>query len=391
MLLSPSAGVAIAFLMPNKLTNLTITEGSLVDAPANKGARVMLFKRDTSAPDPPISPIVPEPSLFRSFLTTLGKKLGWSQEEVQKMGDEMERPEPKTYDEVQGDRLMSYAFSAVMDAYYMLHEAFQTILASEAENKPALLATSMDQFVADAKAKLTDAIQGVEKAGAKISAERMKKLRAMHEMLAQIISEQDNGGMQKAAGGTMAEPTTQQQQSPEDILKSLPENVRELVQKAVTTAVDAAIAPMKAENADLKKKAEDAETIAKQERDARELQTFTKKAETELPYLPGESADEKGRLLKALYSGTVTKEDADKIAKMMASASEMISKGNLFKELGRGGSETVGSAFAKLEAIAVDLVAKGQAPTKEQGIAKAAELHPELYATYQEEQRTRSH
>ena len=32
--------------MPKRLRSLTILEGSLVDAPANPGARIMLFKRD---------------------------------------------------------------------------------------------------------------------------------------------------------------------------------------------------------------------------------------------------------------------------------------------------------------------------------------------------------
>ncbi len=95
------------------------------------------------------------------------------------------------------------------------------------------------------------------------------------------------------------------------------------------------------ELAELRKAAEKAEEIAKQERTLREEREFIAKAETEFTHLG--KAEELGPELMRMKA-SLSKEDYDRHLERLAAANEQIAKGAVFREYGVSGS---GSKAAK--------------------------------------------
>lgn len=106
---------------------------------------------------------------------------------------------------------------------------------------------------------------------------------------------------------------------------------------------------------DSKTRADNAEKIAKEERDKRELQDFSKTAEATYGNLPG-STDEKGAVLKAIdgLSEVVQKT----LEGMLKAGNEGIDQSNLYKEIGDGSTPTVGTAEEKLNKMAKEKAEK---------------------------------
>lgn len=102
-------------------------------------------------------------------------------------------------------------------------------------------------------------------------------------------------------------------------------------------------------------KAENAEKIAKEEQEKREVQEFTKQAETDYPNLPG-TPEVKGSILKAIAG--MAKEVGDGLTAMLKAGNEGIADGKLFKEAGQGGTPTTGSPEAELDKLAKEEAAK---------------------------------
>ena len=91
-------------------------------------------------------------------------------------------------------------------------------------------------------------------------------------------------------------------------------------------------------------------------------------------------------LLKAQKA--LTPEDWSELEKTLKAASEQIAKGGLFKPAGADGEPPIGGTgtWAKIQAKANDMVAKKEAPTFAQAIAKIADTDPALYGEYVKEQ-----
>lgn len=202
-----------------------------------------------------------------------------------------------------------------------------------------------------------------------------------------------------------------------------PEAVKflEKMEKDIATASEAEINVLKAKNVELEKKLADAtkppepediwkgvspevrkrledsearalkaEEIAKNERDSRELQEFTKRAETEFSSLPG-TAIEKGKVLKAVHQ-KLAKEEAAEVEKLLKSAEEIAKSGKLFGEMGASGGNVnlSDSAEGRLIAKAQDMVSKGVVKSEAEGMEKIAREDPALYQEYQKEVRRRT-
>ncbi|MBC7340897.1 MAG: hypothetical protein H5U02_00325 [Clostridia bacterium] len=134
------------------------------------------------------------------------------------------------------------------------------------------------------------------------------------------------------------------------------------------------------------KKAEELEKVLKEERDKQARKEFIQKAATEFANLPTKP-EEFGLVLKGLAEKAP--EEYAKLEGVLKAADEAIRKGALFAEIGRSGGLAGGSAMSKIEAVANSLVQKDANMTKEQAIAKALELHPELYTEYLQETQRR--
>lgn len=134
------------------------------------------------------------------------------------------------------------------------------------------------------------------------------------------------------------------------------------------------------------KKAEELEKVLKEERDKQARKEYIQKAVTEFASLPVKP-EEFGLILKGLAEKAP--DEYAKLEGVLKAANEAIQKGALYAEIGRSGGLAGGSAMAKIEAAANSLVQKDANMTKEQAIAKALEMHPELYTEYLQETQRR--
>jgi hypothetical protein len=132
------------------------------------------------------------------------------------------------------------------------------------------------------------------------------------------------------------------------------------------------------------KRAEEAERIAKEERDTRQRAELVAKAERDYKHLPG-TAKEKGDTLFEL-SKSASPELFAKVETIFKSAEEMATNSALFTQIGSASqSNGVGSAYSEIEAKAQELRKTDPKMSEAQAIAKAASDNPELYRRYQQE------
>jgi len=134
------------------------------------------------------------------------------------------------------------------------------------------------------------------------------------------------------------------------------------------------------------KKAEELEKVLKAEREERLRKEYIQKAAADFGNLPTKP-EEFGLVLKGLAEKAP--EEYAKLEGVLKAANEAIEKGALFAKVGHSGGLAGGSAMAKIEEVAKSLVQKDASMTKEQAIAKALELHPELYTEYLQETQRR--
>lgn len=148
------------------------------------------------------------------------------------------------------------------------------------------------------------------------------------------------------------------------------EDNREAIQKALD-AVEKA-----------NERAEEAETIAKAERDFRLNQEYITKARS-LVNLPI-NAEEFGPVLKRLNE-TMEEEEVESIMKALSAANESIADAGVFTEVGkRGGGQF--ETVSKVDAAATDLVEKSDGDlSMEQAREQVLESNPALYDEYLQE------
>ena len=147
----------------------------------------------------------------------------------------------------------------------------------------------------------------------------------------------------------------------------LPEPVRAALQKAEDDRAEAL------------RKAEEAEKLAKAERDLRVEREFIAKAEAEFPEL-GSAADLGPRLKR--MSESLSKEDYDAHLQQLAAANEQIAKGALFGELGRGGDPAHGSDSGELARKAEEIRKSDPSLSSYGAMERALRENPELQRTY---------
>lgn len=376
----------------HKLRVTKIGEVSLVDKGDNPTADVVIHKRKPDAvPAVPgkLAKLKASP-LSKSLLTAIGKMLGKSDTEVQKAYDEA-----TTYNEIAEEREMWRVCSEVYSMTSDLSDAItRTLRDTEAADPSSLIRTSVTQFTAAVEGALNSWIAGetvleksadLDKAGRKISTKRLARLKQARDALSALITEADpdDKGSETmpetktdknapAPADPAAPPATPP--APEDVLKSASPEVRKLFE-------DLAGRVEKAET-----RATEADSIAKTERDARELAELRKRAESELGNLAG-TPDEKAEMLRDLTKA-LGKEKAEKMIGMLKAADEAVRQGALFKEVGTGGAAT-GTAFEKIRAEAQKLLESKTVKTIEEGISKVALENPALYKQYQQEQSSR--
>ena len=155
-----------------------------------------------------------------------------------------------------------------------------------------------------------------------------------------------------------------EEETMKSVLKSLPEPVREMLEKAQG---EAAIA-----REELRK-----------EREARRNEEFVAKAAgwSHLTVDPKEIGPALARL-SDIDANLFTQ-----VEKALTAANAQAESASIFDEIGRAGRPDENSAYAKVETLAKAAVATGEFNTLEQAIAGIVTKNPDLYAAYRAENR----
>ena len=151
----------------------------------------------------------------------------------------------------------------------------------------------------------------------------------------------------------------------EDMMKSVPEAVREMLNKA-------------------KVEADDARAELRKEREERRDAEFVAKAEASWGLLPVD-ASEVGKAMRRLTD--VDAPLAETIAKALDAANAQAESANIFAEIGTAGRPDTGDAYSKVQSMAKSLVADGKASTVEQAVVDLISADPTLYQDYVAEKR----
>lgn len=151
----------------------------------------------------------------------------------------------------------------------------------------------------------------------------------------------------------------------EDMMKSVPEPVREMLNKAQADA--------NAAREELRK-----------EREERRDAEFVAKARASWQNL---SIDPEvvGKAMRRLSDADASL--AEVISKALDSAEAQAESANIFAEIGTAGRPDTGDAYGKVQALAKSLVAEGKSATVEQAVVDLISSDPSLYHEYVAEKR----
>jgi len=173
--------------------------------------------------------------------------------------------------------------------------------------------------------------------------------------------------MQKAkyaAGDMEPEDDEEEEDEEAEMMKSLPQPVREMLEKAANEATYA--------KEELRK-----------EREARRDEEFVQKAAA-WQHLTVDAKD-LGPALRRLTD--IDANLASQVEKALSAANAQSESALIFDEIGRGSRPDDGSAYAKVESMAKAAVNNGDFKTMEQAVASIVTQNPDLYAAYRAEQR----
>lgn len=220
----------------------------------------------------------------------------------------------------------------------------------------------------------------VEKAGRKISGDRLTRMKAAYESLGKVISEAGDDEPEPKEDKLTKKADTEQVDLEKldpvvkEFIEGIQKSVDELTARAEKAEEDLEAAkaevakaaklgddegnegsedilkalpePVRKRFEELEKRAEDAETIAKSEREVREIAEWITKAKT----LGLGEADKLGPALRSLAAADA--EAVKVVEETLVAASEQIKKGRLFSVVGSDANEGGSDAVAKLESLA---------------------------------------
>lgn len=169
------------------------------------------------------------------------------------------------------------------------------------------------------------------------------------------------------------------------------EEIPESVMKALAPGARRAIEKQNRLLAKIRKDAKEARELVAVEKDKRVTLEFIEKAKKDIPDLTG-TDEEKGTLLKALYSGApVAKKMADSIVKLLKTGNAAVHS-MLMSETGsrHARSDEEQDAVDELREKAAEIQKSDKKLTKEQAFEKACQDNPDLWRQYKVEKRRQS-
>lgn len=292
-------------------------------------------------------------------------------------------------------------------------DSVRSILADETSDQASMLTQSCMQFINRAKplapymadmmkaegafTALEAIAEDVSKAGKKISAANMEKLKAamrvLHEMMGPMEGMEDMEPIEEGCKPKVKKSKGDDTMTFEEFMKSLTEDqqkamqaeiekqTQEAVNKAIEDVKKSATPEMEAIQKKLEDMAKTNEVLAKAlevEKDQRITKEFEEVAKA-YKDLPGVEVAAFGKLLKDLNQKAP--DQYAELVKTLDASKEMISKNNiLMKEIG-GGQVPENDASAQLEKLAKSIQEKEKV-TYAVAYTKAVEENPQLYDEY---------
>ena len=329
--------------MATKLEELEITSVDFVDRGANPDARITLFKRDSAgAPTPEVQPEdQPRQSVWKRFLTAIGKMAGVSQDDIDAVAEEIEKGDSTATDTGSGEANTAQAEDPPADTTEITKNE------PKGEKEPMVDVSKMTaaekvfyedivkRYSIDDKAENTDPVEKADK---------------------EEDEEEDDmekcGGKTKKSADPAPEGVEKSADEPEDIYKGLHPLVAEELKR-------------------LRKRAD--------EEDAKALTEVAKKYE-----IIGKKPEELVPVLKALKAAGGSAYD-DMISVLDASV-EAVNKSGVFSEIGKSGSYGTGeetAAWSKIEKKADEIQATNPKMSRHQAIDMACMQNPTLVHDYE--------
>ena len=416
----------VLFLLPErrkqmrtKLKDLKVKKVDFVDAGANQGANIVLYKRAEDGEPSPAKGGESKKSLAKRAIAAIAEVFGLS-------GTEAEEPlakgqDAETFREKLAEAEMRKIVDEIWSCCYSLNESLCSILCDdEQQDKSAMMAQSVDEFAAYMRDALPKWASGtpaqIAKEAAPMTGGRMPFAEYARECLDALISKargvpapkkEEEESVQE--GCAKPKPKKQTKGATEDMKidksKLTPEELAalEAIEKKAglpeepetppapapaAPAEPAAPAPsaepqagpddgdiykglhpaIKAELERLRKLADDAEE--------KELNDVAKKYE-----LIGKKPDELVPLLKSLKAA-----GGDAYSQMIAvldASVEAVEKSGIFSEIGKRGGNGEPDAWVTIEKHADEIMKAAPTMTRAQAIEKACDQHPELVYEYE--------
>ena len=412
--------------MATKLKDLKVTKVDFVDAGANPGANIMIYKNKEGAPpaaEPEKNPDTPgakPENAFKRVLTAVAKALGIDDDSDidETLGILAKGREAESFNEKMQEAARRRITSEIWDICYALEESLCSVIQDDEipwESKADAMKESLEQFNTTASDMIPVWASGkvaekVVKADKQMTPERIAHAKATRTTLDELIAKAEQNDPPAKDPDDPQKPITKNKETkgePQDMKidksKLTPEELAALeaiekkagIQEDTTppaatgtdpVAKGAATEPaannnepediykglhpaIKAELESLRKTAEKLED--------RELTEIAKKYE-----IIGKKPEDLVPLFKSLKAAGGNAYD-QMIAVLDASV-EAFEKSGIFSEVGKKGSGTT-DAWTAIEKHADEIQKSMPNLTRTQAIDKACEQHPELVAEYEKQ------
>lgn len=412
--------------MPAKLKDLKVTKVDFVDAGANPGANIMIYKNKEGAPPDagtgknPDTPGGKPENAFKRVLTAVAKALGIDDENEidETLGTLAKGREAESFNEKMQEAARRRITSEIWDICYALEESLCSVIQDDEipwESKSEVMKESLEQFNTTAGDMIPVWASGkvaekVVKANKPMTPERIEHVKATRAALDEIITKAEPSQPPAKDPDDPKDPVTKNNKSkgePKDMKidksKLTPEEVAalEAIEKKAGIQEDPAATPPAAPATDPVAKGAGTDPAAKEQEDIykglhpavkAELESLRKTADrledrelTEIAKkyeIIGKKAEDLVPVFKTLKEAGGTA--YDQMITVLDASVEAFEKSGIFNEVGKKGSGTA-DAWTVIEKHADDIQKAAPTLTRTQAIDKACNQHPELVAEYEKQ------
>ena len=410
--------------MATKLKDLKVTKVDFVDAGANPGANIMIYKNKEGAPpaaEPEKNPDTPgakPENAFKRVLTAVAKALGIDDDSDidETLGILAKGREAESFNEKMQEAARRRITSEIWDICYALEESLCSVIQDDEipwESKAEVMKESLEQFNTTASDMIPVWASGkvaekVVKADTKMTPERIAHAKETRAALDELIAKAEQTDPPAKETNDPQEPITKNKETkgePKDMKidksKLTPEELAalEAIEKKAGVQEEPPAAPAAPAETDPVEKGAKTDPAEGEQEDIykglhpavkaeleslrktadrledRELEEVAKKYE-----IIGKKAEELVPTFKNLKA--VGGNAYDQMIAVLDASVEAFEKSGIFNEVGKKGSGTA-DAWTLIEKHADEIQKSMPTLSRTEAIEKACDQHPELVAEYE--------